>query len=513
MRNSNISLNTGYLIFSILLFLIFSCRSPDNEIVDNIDKVNVNFAIAGIMEEPVSTIASISGGSNRPFISNINSTIEGRNFIIEGGGEAEGINSKAKSKQAVTYTPIPPGIRVRLLIYEIEQDGSEVFKSNLGVPVQQDFFAITLEKNRNYKFYAYSYNSFTTYPPSPSDDDYPLIPTVNNNALIYAGGSIAVLNSPVHVNVVFRHVTSRISVAVDAQSYFATSISALNVSLDNVALTTHNLDLRTGNIVGTPLSTSVSNLSFVFADFENSPAKKLSQDRLYTSTTLNSYSYKINRLEVIKNGINEVLIENSNPRSVTATGFAGPLTTVYFSRNYVYPAVNVGGNVWAKGNLFYQSSFSPGQQYRFAEPLNVKKQEACYYYFSWNSSLPRSESGSTSVDPCTLVYPAGKWKTPSETDYQNLLNNSTISNEGTGAVKFTNPTTLQSLTLNQAGWLFGTGCTVSNDTDGQYWTSSESNLGVLGRIFEIGNESGGPRTGFDSEAKSIGASVRCIKAN
>src|SRR5690606_34423615 len=245
----------------------------------------------------------------------------------------------SKIKQAATYTPIPPGIRVRLLIYEIAADGSEIFKSNLGVPVQQDFFAITLEKNRNYKFYAYSYNSFTTYPPSPANEHNPVIITANDNALIYAGGSIALLNDPVHVNVIFRHVTSRISVGVDAQSYFANSITALDVNLVDVPLTRHNLDIRTGNLIGGAISTTLSNLSFTFADFENSPAKKLSQDRIYTSSTLDGYTYRINRLEVNKIGANEVLITNAQPGTITVTGFTGPLTTVCFSRNYIYPAV------------------------------------------------------------------------------------------------------------------------------------------------------------------------------
>jgi hypothetical protein len=68
------------------------------------------------------------------------------------------------------------------------------------------------------------------------------------------------------------------------------------------------------------------------------------------------------------------------------------------------------------------------------------------------------------------------------------------------------------LVFHQAGWLFGLGCiSATNDTDGQYWTYSQTSLGTLGRIFEIGNEAGGPRTEFDSEAKSTGASVRCVR--
>jgi len=517
MRNSIKRLYTISFLFSIILYQTFSCKPSVGVQVSDGEKVNVKFSITGILEEPVSTIASVSGGigTNNNTL-NSKSTIEGKDFIIEGsiGNSDNNEHIKSKIKQAATYTPIPPGIRVRLLIYEIAADGSEIFKSNLGVPVQQDFFAITLEKNRNYKFYAYSYNSFTTYPPSPANENNPVIITANDNALIYAGGSIALLNDPVHVNVIFRHVTSRISVGVDAQSYFAYEITAININLNNVPLTTHNLDLRTGNLVGNVQTTINSNLSFDFASFENSPAKMLSQNRLYTSSTLSGYSYTINSLEVRKNGVNEVLIYNDNPRSITVSGFSRPLTTVYFSRNYIYPAVNIGNNSWAKGNLYYDLApqLSADKRYRFAEPLTVKQTENCNYYFDWNSLIPRSESSSPAGDPCSLVYPVGKWKTPSEEDYQTLIANSTRSNEGAGAVKFTNISAAQPLVFHQAGWLFGLGCiSATNDTDGQYWTSSQTSLGTLGRIFEIGNETGGPRTEFDSEAKSTGASVRCVR--
>ncbi|GEM_PF-3602787 len=235
---------TLYIALSILIFNNISCKPTDKQSEEVNEKVNIRFSIQGIEEEQISIKASVPNSSLKEASKNF-STLQGSDFIIESGIEhtkSSSLNYKINKSSSVT--PIPKDIRVRLLIYEVAQNGVETFKSNLGVPVQEDFFAITLEKNKNYKFYSYSYNSFTRYPPSPLDEDNPIIPTVNDNALILASGGISVLNDPVHINVLFRHVTSRISIAVDAQSFFATSITNLKVRLNKMPLTRHNLDLK-----------------------------------------------------------------------------------------------------------------------------------------------------------------------------------------------------------------------------------------------------------------------------
>lgn len=510
-------------IFSIIV-LLSSCKS-EGVAVDDSEKEtqNVQIAFAGIIDNNVSEIeASTSPLISQPDQKNNTSILVDDGFVIEtentNNGHSKSTNSllnRHKIKNSLdAATPLNVGIKLRLLLYEVEPNGSLTFKANIGAAVQQNFYTTSLVKNTKYKYFVYSYNNFDVYPPSPLDETNPVIPTSTNFSLIYASGDINVEEDPVHVNVLFRHITSRISIGVDAQSYFANSITELNVSLDNVILTTHNLNLLDGTLIGGPLTANPSNISFQFANFEDSPAKKLSQDRLYTSTPLSSYTYKINRLVVNKNGADEVLISEANPRTITASGFTGPLSTVYFSRNYIYPAKNFDGDLWASGNLYYDALAAADRQYRFEVSRSATKAEECNYYFNWNTLLSRRQTGDNvynTGDPCSKVYPLNKWKTPSQSDYNKLIANSNLSTKGVGGLIFTNKNVAnQSITFHQAGWITGSDCGVSNTTDGQYWTSSESSS-ANGTIFETGNTGSIPRTEFDPESKDRGASVRCIR--
>jgi len=512
-------------VFSIIV-LLSSCKTDGVSLGDSDEETqNIKIAFAGVTESNVSEIQASANLLTTQADKINKSILVDDGFVIETENTDNGhsnptnklLHNDRNKNSFAAATPLNIGIKVRLLLYEVESDGSLTYKANIGAAVQQNFFKVSLVKNTKYKYIAYSYNNFDVYPPSPADENNPVIPTSTAFSLIYASGDINVLEDPVHVNVVFRHTTSRISIGVDAQSYFATSITELNVNLDNVILTTHNLNLFDGTLIGGVLTANPSNISFQFANFENSPAKKLSQDRVYTSTPLNSYTYKINRLAVSKNGTNEVLISEANPRTITASGFTGPLSTVYFSRNYIYPAKNFDGELWASGNLFYDADATAVyRQYRFEVARSSTTTEACNYYFNWNTYLSRKETGDNTNnigDPFSRVYPLNKWKTPSQSDYNNLIANSNLTTNGSGGLIFTNKNVAsQSITLHQAGRITGSGCDVSNTTDGQYWTSSESSS-ANGTIFETGNVGSTPRTEFDPERKDRGASIRCIRAN
>lgn len=510
------------LIF-IFSLIIFSCNSKNDEMeVSDDDIVSLQIGIEGVTDAPISNIHASSIKVSNGHISEKESLIIGDGFVMESSAcEPQSTNFKnnigsyVSNKSAVTKLDI--GIKLRLLIYEITPSGQEIFKSDIGAAVQGNFYKLSLVKNTKYKFYVYSYNNYDVYPPTPADLDNPVIETSTQYQMLYASGNINVLEVPLHVSILFRHLTSRISVAVDAQSFFANSIVALQANLNDMTLTTHDVDLKTGNLIGGVKSSVISNMPINFGLLDKNPAKMVSTNRIYTSTPFtptSNVSYRINSLIVSKNGANQSLINASTGSSVlSVNGFSGPLSTVFRAYTYIYPARNIGGDLWASGNLYYDAGLSEDMRYRFAEPLTIQQNENCNYYFSWNSLLPRSESSSPAGDPCSLVYPAGKWKTPSESEFLNLIDSSTPTNEGTGAVKFTNLSDARPLIFNQAGWIFGLGCTVTNSSDGQYWTISEASLGVLGRMFEVGNEVGGPRVAFDSEAKGIGASIRCIRVN
>src|SRR5690606_35902074 len=120
------------------------------------------------------------------------------------------------------------------------------------------FYKWSLVKNTKYKFYVYSYNNYDVYPPTPADLDNPVIETSTQYQMLYASGNINVLEVSLHVSILFRHLTSRISVAVDAQSFFANSIVALQANLNDMTLTTHDVDLKTGNLIGGVKSSVIS---------------------------------------------------------------------------------------------------------------------------------------------------------------------------------------------------------------------------------------------------------------
>ncbi|MCA5004947.1 fibrobacter succinogenes major paralogous domain-containing protein [Sphingobacterium bovistauri] len=547
MTITKLSFLNRIVFFTMILFVVnISCKSEKSEINENSDKiVDVSFEVGGI-EDPViydvqSNTTNIINNSKSSKEFNTNNIISGEDFFIEFTNSTPSNNhvkhalssnlwDKKSNKSALTF--MQGSTVYKMLIYE-NINGVETFKNDVTVNVGQAFFKISLDIDRVYTYYAYSYNN-TTIPPLPADFDNPIIESKNNAPFLLATGTINLGQTPHREVLTFKHKTSRISVAIDALSYFASAITNVSAKINNVVLTTHDFNLKNGARVGNAKSSILSNSSLTFGNLNESlgsaaSAQKVSDNKLYTSSALSEIDFSITNLTVLKNNQSITLVPNGSLKTATVNGFVGGLGTVYRVYAYIWQGQPIGNNVWATGNLFYDATSS---SFKFDQPYMSRVQHSCNHYFEFGKLYPKGINNTNpslaliNGDPCAKVYPENTWRTPSLSDleslgktsygYENdpLTVGSTCRNDCRGYVYF-NANNGEKVYFHEAGWITGSNCTVANVNDGLYWSSTQGSNNNNGTSVEI-DERGGNGDSAGNEIvttypKTYGFSIRCVK--
>ncbi|WP_181151510.1 hypothetical protein [Sphingobacterium gobiense] len=313
--------------------------------------------------------------------------------------------ASASSAGALRGAAMEEGISYRVFLYE---NGALAASALLTSGTQG---SIAVEKGKTYQWAALSYNSIDEVPAADGDN---LVQLLDGQDVLYASGNFTVANDDgdvaVPLNITFDHRLSRVAIELNTMGMFAPIISA-NVKVTGLNLAPEAIDIKTGDLVGD----TQQEATIAFGDF--SPIND-EGDRMV------AYAYVGGRAsEKMTVSVSNLVVRlvNNTPRSfgdVTLTQEFLPQPGMNQSvvLGFIESPLWKGGVAWARANLYYQEGHNP---YRFH---HLNAQEPTFNgYFSFGGHIPgRWADADNPIDPCSLVYPAGRWKQPSLADIDHL---------------------------------------------------------------------------------------------
>ncbi|AIM38979.1 hypothetical protein KO02_21475 [Sphingobacterium sp. ML3W] len=345
---------------------------------------------------------------------------------------------KATNGMRAASSPMEGGTLYRLFLY----------KNNSGIYTYTKSVELTASgenpiqlSNGTYKWVAVSYNSKTDTVPDRGVDNNFILPenkdvlyATSNTDLVIAGATV-----PIAIN--FNRVFARISVEVNTLGIFGPmeSTPTISVTGDKI-LKTGTIDLTTGEFIGS--LTTGTDLALTSTDFTDidpvgsdayqkvayfytagQPAKDL-------TLTLSDLTIKLD------DGTKRYFFLSTLTQSKSITPERGK--NHRFMVGIAESALTLGTTKWARSNLFYRTTDVLGAitPYRFYanNPYLPNQQES---FFSFKGHFPgrlASANPANQKDPCSLVYPAGLWKTPSQAEISPLTSNQGLLDGALGSV-------------------------------------------------------------------------------
>ncbi|WP_270088427.1 hypothetical protein [Sphingobacterium sp. SYP-B4668] len=409
---------------------------------------------------------------------------------------------------AATKTKMGIGKKFRILFYEVA-NANEIFRESVEITVASQRYLHTLAAGVTYKWYAYSYDD-TQSIPLPSNLNSPDIESRTDAPLLYDQGTITVgaVADP-RIDIEFDHQIAKVEVKVDGLQVFANSFVTLAARFNNLPLVTKNFSLKQGTLASTALTTTNFNGVLNFVD-DGSTAVKKSTNVVYTAV-LTSMPILFTGITIKKSGTDVVLVDPGTPRNAIVSGFStDPKFIKRAAVDLKYKGGVIGTNEWSQGILYYDAS-DPANPYKISEPFNDETEHPCNYYWNWNTLTPRSVTGQSvfnTGDPCSKVYPLGSWRTPNNADYMSL-GSAHLNSPKNGAIYY-EAANGEVVRFHQGGWISGSGCNVSNLSDGMYWSilAESANRGYT---LEIDGDAQGVN-GVTDYAKNIGMCIKCIRS-
>lgn len=405
----------------------------------------ITVRIASINEEDLNIINGTKSSSLKattPHHHNIN--------IVEGDG-FDAIIAVDNISPATTKTEIKAtnGIRAasstmetgtlyRLFLYKNNNNTYSFVKSVTLIAGSESPIQLS---NGIYKWVAVSYNSKTDQVPDRGSDNNFTLP--ENKDILYATSStdlnITGATTPIAIN--FNRVFARVAVEINTLGLFGpmTSTPTITVTGDKL-LKSGTIDLTTGEFIGN--TTTGTDLALTQNDFTdiNPVAGQTYQKVAYFYTAgqpTKDLTITLSDLIIkLDDGTtrNFFLSTLTQTKSITPERGKNHRLLVGIAES----ALTLGTTKWARSNLFYRTSDALGAKtpYRFYpnNPYLPNQQES---FFSFKGHLPgrlASANPANQKDPCSLVYPAGLWKTPSEAQITPLTSNRGLLDGALGSV-------------------------------------------------------------------------------
>jgi len=405
----------------------------------------ITVRIASINEEDLNIINGTKSSSLKattPHHHNIN--------IVEGDG-FDAIIAVDNISPATTKTEIKAtnGIRAasstmetgtlyRLFLYKNNNNTYSFVKSVTLIAGSESPIQLS---NGIYKWVAVSYNSKTDQVPDRGSDNNFTLP--ENKDILYATSStdlnITGATTPIAIN--FNRVFARVAVEINTLGLFGpmTSTPTITVTGDKL-LKSGTIDLTTGEFIGN--TTTGTDLALTQNDFTdiNPVAGQTYQKVAYFYTAgqpTKDLTITLSDLIIkLDDGTtrNFFLSTLTQTKSITPERGKNHRLLVGIAES----ALTLGTTKWARSNLFYRTSDALGVKtpYRFYpnNPYLPNQQES---FFSFKGHLPgrlASANPANQKDPCSLVYPAGLWKTPSEAQITPLTSNRGLLDGALGSV-------------------------------------------------------------------------------
>jgi len=308
---------------------------------------------------------------------------------------------------------VATGVKYRLFLYKA--DGTFVSSTLLTSGSAQP---ITVETSTTYNWYALSYNNNEDVA-DIVDRAQPSIKLPVGKDVLYSSGTVTVPDANAGTNtalgIVFKHSLARVGVEINTMGMFA-DMSKVGIKVSGIAVKTGTLALKTGvlsNLVDTAQTVDYSSFKNVDPAFADA---KIAYIYTADTQTASPMTVSVNALELkIDDGSIRVFSTlPTTPSVFTFNNFPRKIGATYTARvNMIESALTVDGVRWARQNLYYVGGRNP---YRFHH--TYKHTNATNTFFAFQALTP--ESYGLNNDPCTLVYPAGVWRTPSANDFYAL---------------------------------------------------------------------------------------------
>lgn len=347
----------------------------------------------------------------------------------------------SKATSSTSIVAMENNVSYRLVLY-VKNGNSMQFQQSLDLKSGRKT-EIDIVKGQQYQWYAYSYNTEHDLIPLNSTSN-PAIASSFDKELLYDSGTFNLKNTGGHQLLIkFKQQLSRIGLRINSKGIFG-SISDVKVHhLTEINLSSSNFNLIDGVFAGVSQERKVNvgdtiSLRPLLGDKEIVEAYYYSSNPL---TLPKNFQVNLSKLAVeYEDKSKEILIgENGKNTSSQQLSFGDYEAAIGKSSvgnvNLIHSGVNVGGIVWAKGNLYYDNGnykFRLSGLFNYFQntnenTANLIKNYANTDYWYWMSERPdesRSDWSQGKVDPCSKVYPANTWRMPDNATFEVLTDRS-----------------------------------------------------------------------------------------
>ena len=323
---------------------------------------------------------------------------------------------KASNGSKAVSAPLAATTTYRLYLYK-NNGGTYTFaKSMQFTPGTEAPIQIP---NGSYKWVALSYNNTDAIPDADVTNNLVL---PENKDVLYAtsGATDIVINAnTAPLSITFNRLYSRIAIEVNTLGMFA-PINSATIAVTGQSARAATLDLTTGALTLAPSAGVPALTEANFTDIDGNASRKVAY--YYTADlTAQNLSVTVGNLSI--------KLDNATDRVFTTPQTFTQLITPERGKNHRFlvgiaeSAITYGGVKWARSNLYYRTGGTlTTTPYRFyhTNPFSPAVSES---FFSFKGHLPGVLANAVEAnqkDPCALVYPAGLWKTPINTEIGTL---------------------------------------------------------------------------------------------
>lgn len=344
---------------------------------------------------------------------------------------------RASNGLKAASTPLTSNTTYRLFLYK-NNGGTYTFTKSMQLTTGAE--APIQVPNGSYKWVALSYNNTDAIPDGDVSNNIAL---PENKDVLYAssGTTDIVINSNTSpLNITFNRLYSRIAIEVNTLGMFA-PINSASITVSGQSARAATVNLTTGALTLAPSAGTPALTEANFANIDGNASRKVAY--FYTADPADqNISVSVTNLKI--------QLDNSTERNFGPTQLLQTkLITPERGKNHRFlvglteSAITNGAVKWARSNLYYRTGGTLGTTpYRFyhTNPFSPAVAES---FFSFKGHLPgvlATAVEANQKDPCALVYPAGLWKTPINTEIGTLTSQQGVISGLLGAL-LGNPTT------------------------------------------------------------------------
>ncbi len=431
MKKINISKLAVIALIAVGTVFVTGCsKEVGEETVMPGEGTRVVISVGGINEGNSGSFNKVqaSAGKSAASAASNGGVIEGNGFdvlITRPSSSVANLGFKDKIRAAASgadalkaETPMPSGNEYRVFLRKQGETALTSVGLKSGTPG-----SLAVDKGASYEWFAVSYNSTTAIPEPTSGTDIELS---DLESLLYAKGEFDVADEEgdvvVPLAVVFKPRVTRAVIELNTRGMFA-PIASATVTVEGLYAAPEAIDVVTGNLVGGGNSQTIAFSEFV--EVPNTNGLRRVATAVVGGNADEDITVSVSNLNITldtdgnRNFGNAELTQTFAPEAGMEQNIVLNFLETPLTRS------NVG---WARSNLYYSTGeYSP---YRFFHTNPQTNAENTY--FSFKGHLPRSLASANEAnqkDPCALVYPAGRWKTPTQaelgtlTSTQGLLSN------------------------------------------------------------------------------------------